>query len=51
MVKEFFKTQICDFVFGLFVLSRPGICIQSSNDLRGVMPVLNKKEKKKRICK
>ena len=44
MVKEFFKTQICDFVLGLFVLSRPGICIQSSNDLRGVMPVLNKKE-------
>ena len=27
-------------IFFLFFLSRPGIIIQSSNDLRGLMPVL-----------
>ena len=44
MVKGFFFTQICDLVVGLLFLSRPGIIIQSSNDLRGLIPILNKKK-------
>ena len=44
MVKGFFFTQICDLVVGLLFLSRPGIIIQPSNDLRGLIPILNKKK-------
>ena len=45
MVKEFFKIQICDFVLRLFSLTRPGIFIQSSSDLRGLVRVLKVKPK------
>ena len=36
--------NIYDLVLGLFFLSRPGIFIQSSSDLHGLMTVLNKKK-------
>ena len=42
--QRIFFTLICDLVLGLFFLSRPGIFIQSSSDLHGLMPVLNKKK-------
>ena len=45
MVKEFFKIQICDFVLRLFSLTTPGIFIQSSSDLRGLVLVLKLKPK------
>ena len=42
--QRIFFTLICDLVLGLFFLSRPGIFIQSSSDLHGLMTVLNKKK-------
>ena len=41
----FLLTQICDLVLGFLILNRPGTFIKSSNDLRGLMPVPNKKRK------